>query len=167
MRTRRLFFVVALTAPWLFQQAARADDNAPQPEPDALVKLQAMVTNLGYTTTLSADKQHFYFDRQSTKYNYRIDLALSTDGELIYVYNYIDTFSAAQLAKVPFTAIMEYQNSGNFFFSMDKTGSGEDFYANKVFGSANLTPPALRLKLDGFVSSLDETDALWNTKLWK
>lgn len=166
--TRSLRYILALSVAscWI-GQVATAQNAAPQPEPDALVKLQAMVTNLGYTTTLSSDKQHFYFDRQAAKYNYRIDLTISGNNDLIYVYNYIDTFSAAQLAKVPYQKIMEFQNSGNFFFSMDNTSSGEDFYANEVFGVAALDPAKLRIRLDGFANSLDQSDTLWNTKLWK
>ncbi len=164
MTTRILASLFALSL--ALSPVARAN-TTPQPEPAALVKLQTMVTNLGYTTTLSDDKQHFYFDWPSSKYTYRIDLAVSTNGNLAYVYNYIDTFNPSELAKVPYVKIMEYQNSGNVFFSMDNTAQGEDFYANEAFDIAGITPASLRTHLEDLVSALDETDTLWNTKLWK
>jgi hypothetical protein len=152
---------LALAAP-----AAKADGLTPA-QVNGLAALDKMVTNMGYTVTYATDKSHIYFDIQGN-YDYRIDLALSPNGQLVYLYNYIDTFDAGQMAKVPYQKMMEYQNSGNVFFSMDgSSGKGEDLYANEVFGYPGITPVSLRSQLDTFTQSLDQTDKWWNTKLWK
>jgi hypothetical protein len=142
-------------------------DGLPPPQVKALDTLKTLVTNMGYTTTYATDKSHFYFDVQE-KYDYHIDMTISPNGELVYLYYYIDTFDAGQLAKVPYQKMMEFQNSGNMFFSMDGSGGkGEDLYANEVFGYAGITPVVLRGELDNLANSLDATDSLWNMKLWK
>ncbi len=146
--------------------AAMADGPTPA-QAKALDTLNTLVTNMGYTTTYSPNKAHFYFDLQG-KYDYRIDMTISPNEELVYVYYYIDTFNAEQMAKVPYQKMMEFQNSGSVFFSMDgSSGKGEDLYANEFFGYPGLTSVILRGELDNFTQSLDSTDNLWNTKLWK
>jgi hypothetical protein len=146
--------------------AAMADGLTPE-KIKALDTLKTLVTNMGYATTYATDKSHFYFDVQG-KYDYHIDVTVSSNGELVYLYNYIDTFDAGQMAKVPYQKIMEYQNSGNVYFSMDgSSGKGEDLYANEVFGYAGLTTVVLRGELDNLTNALNESDTLWNTKLWK
>jgi hypothetical protein len=162
--SRALFLAAAI----IFNTAVTASADSPAGPPSAeLSKLQQIVTNLGYNTTWSSDNQHFYFDYPSANYTYRIDIAVSTAGDLIYAYNYIDTFDATQIAKMPYVKMLEFQNSGNVFFSLDNTGKGEDLYANEVFGTAGVNPVILRTQLQGLVSALDSTDTLWNSKLWK
>jgi hypothetical protein len=161
--SRTLLFAAAFAL--ATSMAVRAD--SPVTPGAELAKLQQIVTNLGYTTTWSPDKQHFYFDYPSSNYTYRIDMAISTNGDLIYAYNYIDTFDAGQVAKMPYVKMLEFQNTGNVFFSLDNTGKGEDLYANEIFGTAGVSPVIVRTQLQGLVNALDSTDALWNTKLWK
>jgi hypothetical protein len=164
---RSMFRTLLLAASLTLATAITAPADSPAAPGAELSKLQQIVTNLGYTTSWSADKQHFYFDYPSSNYTYRIDMAISTNGDLIYAYNYIDTFDDKQVAKIPYVKMLEFQNSGNVFFSLDNTGKGEDLYANEIFGTAGVTPVIVRTQLQGLVNALDSTDTLWNTKLWK
>jgi hypothetical protein len=161
------FYIVPILAVALMAIQPAHAQSAPAAEPAALSNLQTMVNNLGYTTTLSPDKQHFYFQWQSPKYTYQIDLVLSTDGDLVYLYNYIDTFDPSEVARMPDTKMMEYQNTHDFFFSFGNESKGEDLYANSIFGTEGITPALLRTRITNFANSLDNTDTLWNTKLWK
>ncbi len=164
VRLAAAFAAAALLAGFAQVPAAKAD--LPQDEAKDLAKLETMVTNLGYTTTDATDKSHFWIDWQG-KYNYRIDFQVSNDGSMIYLYSYIDTWTPDQLAKVPYMKMLEFQNSGNVYFSMQNTSKGEDFYSNQAFSMAALTPAELRSQLDYFVKQTDSSDNLWNTKLWK
>jgi hypothetical protein len=165
MRPARLLAALLVTT--FGVSSAALADNTPAPISPTLAAMETMVKNMGYTTTDATDNSHFYFDLQG-KYDYHVDLAVSPNGELVYLYNYIDTFDAAKMAKAPIVKMMEYQNTGNVFFSMDSSsGKGEDLYANEVFGYPGITPAILRDQFDNLTKSLDETDALWNTDLWK
>jgi hypothetical protein len=161
------FYVIPIIAVALMAIQSAHAQSTPAAEPVALSNLQTMVNNLGYTTTLSPDKQHFYFQWQSPKYNYQIDMVLSTNGDLVYLYNYINVFDASDVARMPVTKMMEYQNTNDFFFSFGNESKGEDLYANAIFGTEGITPALLRTRLADFVNSLDNTDTLWNTSLWK
>lgn len=152
------FFSVSTTA-------AMAADVTP-----AQIKVQdtlkTFVTNMGYTTTYAADKSHFYFDI-SGKYDYHLDITASADGTLIYVYDYIGPLTPTQLTKVPYRKILEFQNISNVFFTMDASGKSEDLYVQEVFGASGITLADFREEFDHFRNALDETDSLWNPKLWK
>src|ERR1700723_4450110 len=73
------FYIIPIVAVALMAIQPAHAQSTPAAEPVALSNLQTMVNNLGYTTTLSPDKQHFYFQWQSPKYNYQIDMVLSTN----------------------------------------------------------------------------------------
>ncbi len=162
-RTAIMAATAFLTAGLALAPAARADQ--PQTETKSLATLETMVGNLGYTTTDATDKSHFWIEWQG-KYNYRIDFQVSNDGEMVYLYTYIDTWTPDQLAKVPYMKMLEFQNIGNVYFSMQNTGKGEDFYVNEAFSMPGLTPASLRGQLEYFVKQIDGSDNLWNTKLW-
>ena len=153
---------------WLsaFTSARMARADTPDAEGKSLASLETMVGNLGYNTTNATDKSHFWIDWQG-KYSYRIDFQTSADGNMIYLYTYIDTFTPDQIAKTPFVKMLEFQNNGNVYFSMQNTSKGEDIYLNEAFSAPGLTPALLRGQLDYFVKQIDGSDTLWNTKLWK
>ncbi|GAB0116266.1 hypothetical protein Acid7E03_03380 [Acidisoma sp. 7E03] len=138
--------------------------------PAAQLKVQDMlksyVTDMGYTPTYSADKSHFYFD-VTGKYDYHIDVTTSPNGELVYMYYYVGTPTPAQKARIPYQKILEFQASSNVFFFLTKADKVEDLYVQSVFGGSDVTLVAFRGQLDHFRNALDQTDALWNPKLWK
>jgi hypothetical protein len=157
------FLLAAGVAP----PAARADTAAAM-DP-ALAKLQTMVTNLGYATTAAADNSHFRIEYQGPNSDdYTVDFMMSSDDTLIYTYTYLETYEAGQMNKVPFQKLLEFQNNGNVYFSLQKNAQGtEDFYANSVFGAPGIAPPDLRDELDYLIKRMDQSSDLWDPKQWK
>ncbi len=66
-----------------------------------------------------------------------------------------------------FTKLLEADDVGNFYFSMEHQTAGEKLYANAIISLAGLKPADLRGTLSGMVGKADASDALWNTSLWK
>lgn len=157
-------FTLAFLSFLTFAAAAQAD--TPQAKPTALASLETMVTNLGYATTDSTDNQSFSI-MWSGKYNYKIHFDLSQDGTLGYAYVDLDTFTPAQIAKMQFVKMLEADDVGDFYFSMEKTSSGETLYANAIVPLDGLTPQSLRTTLGDWTNKIDANDADWNSDLWK
>ncbi len=147
--------------------AATAYADTPQAMPPALVSLETMVSNLGYTVTESTDKQSFSIPWSSDNYNYKIHFDLSEDRTLAYAYVDIDTYTQAQLTKMKFVKILEASDSGDFYFSMESNSSGATLYANAIIPMKGLTPQDLRSTLEGWAGKLDASRGLWDTSLWK
>jgi hypothetical protein len=143
---------------------AKAD--SPAAEPQALASLATMVQNLGYTTTLSADKQAFAIT-WTGQYNYIIHFDLSNDGTLVYLYTDLETYTPAQLASLQYVKLLEASNTSDFFFSTENFPSGEDIYANAILPAAGLTPQYLRSTLSDWAGKIDASDALWDPTMWK
>jgi hypothetical protein len=147
-----------------FAATARADDKTSKPP--ALAALEKMVGNLGYATTDSSDNQAFSFS-WAGKYNYTIHIDLSRDGTLAYTYVDLVTLTPEQIAKLQFVHLLEANDIGDFYFSMEKNGTGETLYANGIIPVQGLTPQSLRTTLSEYSDKIDGADNLWNTDLWK
>ena len=145
--------------------AARAD-STPQTESEGLSKLQAMVNNLGYTTDLASDKQSFAIQCNGD-YNYRVHFDLSKDGTLAYAYVNIATYKPADMAKLDLSKLLEVNDIGDFYFSMESGTAGESLYANAVIPLSGLTPQMLRTTLDGLNDKLNSSSKVWDTSRWK
>jgi hypothetical protein len=156
----RLVFVTFLA----LGATARADTPAAEPAP--LAALQAMVGNLGYATTTADDKQAFSIT-WSGNYDYEMHFYLSKDGTLGYAYVQLTTLTPGQLAKMQYIKMLEADDVGDFFFSMEKSDTGEHLYANAIIPLSGMTPPYLRSILEGWVSKMDASDNLWDPHLWK
>jgi hypothetical protein len=145
--------------------AAHAD-SAPQTEPEGLSKLQSLVNNLGYTTELASDKQAFAIQWHGD-YDYRLHFDLSKDGTLVYAYVNINTYKPADLAKLNLTKLLETNDVGDFYFSMETSTDGEALYANAIIPVSGLTPQSLRSTLDSINDKLSSSSQVWDTSLWK
>jgi hypothetical protein len=141
----------------------RAD--APQPEPAALSQLQTVVTNLGYTTTLSKDNQSFSIP-WTGNYDYKVHFDLAPDGSIGYAYIDIEDLTPDQLAKLNFVKLLEASDVGNFYFSMESISNGETLYANAII-PLNPSPQLLRTTLQGIDDKLNESSQIWDTSRWK
>ena len=153
-----LAFVLALAS------AAKAD--TPPTAPPKLAALETMIQNLGYTTKESQSKQSFS-TVWSGKYNYTMHFSLSQDGTLGYTYVDLATFTPDQQAKMKFVNMLEADDVGDFYFSMEHNNDGETAYANAIIPIDGLTPQSLRATLSGFSDKIDQSDNLWNSDLWK
>ena len=145
--------------------AARAD-STPQTESEGLSKLQAMVNNLGYTTELSSDKQSFAI-QWNGDYDYRVHFDISKDSTLAYAYVNIATYTPADMAKLNLSKLLEVNDIGDFYFSMESGTAGESLYANVVIPLSGLTPQILRSRLDNINDELNSSAQVWDTSLWK
>jgi hypothetical protein len=142
--------------------------DAPKPEPAALTQLQNEVSNLGYTTTLADDKQSFSIPWSgSGNYSFKIHFDLSGDASLGYLYIDIEDLTPAQLAKLNYIKLLEKNDVGNFYFSMENISTGETLYANAVIPVTGFTPQTLRTTLQGVSDKLNDTAQYWDTSLWK
>ncbi|MBB5372067.1 hypothetical protein [Acidocella aromatica] len=141
-------------------------DNAGPTEPDGLSKLQTMVGNLGYTTSLDSDKQAFAIEWHGD-YDYRLHFDLSKDGTLAYAYVNVNTYKPADLAKLNLTKLLETSDIGDFYFSMENSTDGESLYANAIIPLAGLTPQSLRAMLESINDKLSSSSQIWDTSLWK
>ncbi|HTQ71862.1 MAG TPA: hypothetical protein VMH92_10270 [Acidocella sp.] len=146
--------------------AAGADTSVT--EDPVLAKLQQMVGNLGYTTTLASDNQSFGIQWQGN-YNYTIRFDTSKDDSLAYAYVKLGNYGPDQLAKLDFAKLLEISDAGDFYFSMEKhaDGKSESLYANTLLALSGLTPEALRGLLQSMASKLDDSAAIWDPSLWK
>jgi hypothetical protein len=142
--------------------------DTPAAEDPALAKLQQMVGNLGYSTTLASDNQSFGIQWQST-YNYTLNFEISKDGTLAYAYAKLGTFGPDQLAKLDFAKLLEASDVGDFYFSMEKRpdGKSESLYGNTLITLGGLTPAGLRGLLQSMATKLDNSASVWDTSLWK
>jgi hypothetical protein len=163
MRGFHLVLPLALTLAWFCANAAGAE--AAQPPPAALTKLEAMVANLGYTVSESPDKQSFGIT-WSGQYDYGVHFNVSKDQSLAYIYVQIVTLTPAQLAKLQYTKLLEANDGGDFYFSMESDENGaERLYANGMIPLAGLTLQDLRITLEGWISDLDGSAPLWSSYL--
>lgn len=146
---------------------AKADTTANTPP--QLAALETMVSNLGYTVTESSNKQYFWITWDGAgNYNYKMHFDLSNSGTVYYAYVQLTTLSAAQLPKLQYAKMLEANDARNFYFSMESADSGgETLYGNAILPVTGLTPQALRTILTNWSGSMDSTDALWDTTLWK
>jgi hypothetical protein len=144
--------------------AAKAD--TPVTTPPALASLETMIQNLGYTTKDSSTKQSFSIVWPG-KYNYTMHFSLSQDGTIGYTYVDLATFTPPQTAKIQFVNMLEADDVGDFYFSMEHNSDGETAYANAMIPLDGLTPSSLRDTLTGFSNKIDQSEDLWNTDLWK
>ncbi len=135
-------------------------------EPAALAKLQTMVANLGYTTTLASDNQSFSID-WTGNYNYKITFDIAQDGSMAYAYVPVITYTAAQMAKLQYVKLMEENDIGDFYFSMEDKSDGEALYANIMLPVTGLTPATLRTRVQGISDKLNDTANTWDTTTWK
>ena len=143
-------------------------DGTAKPEPAGLVQLQTAVTNLGYTATLANDKQSFSIAWNGGDYNFKIHFNLARDGSLCYAYIDLGDFTAGQLAKLNATKLLEENDIGNFYFSMEKGSNGaETLYGNAIIPLSGITQPQLRGILQGVSDKLNDTSQTWDTSLWK
>ena len=143
---------------------ARADSPATEPAPLAL--LQTDATNLGYSPVLANDKQSFSI-AWTGDYNYKLHFQLSRDASIAYVYVNIGDFTPEQLGKLDFIKLLQENDLGNFFFSMEKSGTGQTLYANAIIPISGLTQQQLRTILQGVSDKLSDTAAVWDTSQWK
>ena len=143
---------------------ARAD--TPAAVPAGLASLETMTQNLGYTTKESQTKQSFSIVWPG-KYNYTMHFSLSQDGTLGYTYVDLATFTPPQTAKMQFINMLEADDAGDFYFSMEHNSDGETAYANAMIPIDGLTPQSLRATLSGFSDKIDQSDNLWKAGLWK
>jgi hypothetical protein len=144
--------------------AAKAD--TPPTAPPKLAALETMIQNLGYTTKESQSKQSFSIVWPG-KYNYTMHFSLSQDNTLGYTYVDLATFTPDQQAKMKFVNMLEADDTGDFYFSMEHNSDGETAYANAILPIDGLTPQSLRATLSGFSDKIDQSDNLWNSDLWK
>ena len=146
--------------------AALAD--TPAPEDPALSKLQQMVENLGYATKLSSDNQTFSTQWQAV-YDYTMIFNISKGVTLGYVYVKMGSFNPDQLAKLDYAKLLEADDVGDFYFSMERQADGksEKLYANVVLGLGGLSPADLRSLLQAMANRLDKTSAVWDPSTWK
>ncbi len=145
---------------------AAADTSAT--EDPVLAKLQQMVGNLGYSTTLTSDNEFFGIQWQGN-YNYTISFETSKDGTLAYAYVKLGNYGPDQLAKLDFAKLLETSDAGDFYFSMEKhaDGKSESLYANTLVPLSGLTPGTLRGLLQSMTNKLDNSAAIWDPGLWK
>jgi hypothetical protein len=145
---------------------ARADTQAG--EPPELASLETMVGNLGYTTTEDPKKQWFSITWSGAgNYNYKMHFSLSNSKTVYYAYVQLTDLTAAQLEKLQYAKLLEANDAGDFYFSMEKNDAGETLYGNAIIPVGGLTPQGLRTILSNWSDSMDATDAIWNTALWK
>jgi hypothetical protein len=163
---RQRFAPICLAAVALVTGARPLWADAPKPEPAVLSQLQDEVTNLGYTTTLADDKQSFSI-AWTGSYSYKIHFDLAGDASLAYAYVDIEDLTPAQLAKLNFIKLLEENDIGNFYFSMESNSTGETLYANAVIPVTGFTPQMLRTTVQGISDKLNDTAPLWDTSLWK
>ncbi|MBU6448232.1 MAG: hypothetical protein KGQ26_01275 [Rhodospirillales bacterium] len=142
--------------------------GTPAQEDPALAKLQQMVGNLGYSTTTASDNQSFGFQWQ-TNYNYTINFEISKDATLAYAYVRLGTLGPDKLAKLDYAKLLEDDDTGDFYFSMEKQqdGASEVLYGNMVVPMSGLTPERLRGQLQAMGNKLDQSAATWDYSLWK
>ncbi len=107
--------------------AGSAVADTPVAKPPGLASLETMVANLGYTPTESANQQDFSIV-WSGKYDYKLHFNLSHDGTLAYAYAYVDltTLQPDQLGKLPFTKLLETDDAGDFYYSMESHNGHEN-----------------------------------------
>ncbi|MBU6419949.1 MAG: hypothetical protein KGQ79_09515 [Proteobacteria bacterium] len=141
---------------------------APGKEDPALAKLQQMVGNLGYITTLAADNQSFGF-QWLADYTYTIDFELSKDDTLAYAYVRLGTFGPDKLDKLNYAKLLQYSDTGDMYFSMEAQpgGKGEVLYGNTLVPMKGLTPEILRGLLQSMANKLDNSAQTWDYSLWK
>lgn len=163
-------FRLALISSLALGAAAKADTPAATPAAASagLTALETMVQNLGYTTTEASDKQSFFFVWTSqAQYDYKIHLSLSHDGTMAFAYVGLGNLTAAQLTKLQYAKLLEADDSGDFYFSMEPNGTGEWLYGNAILAAKGLKPQSLRSTLQDMASDLDSADNLWDTSTWK
>jgi hypothetical protein len=141
----------------------------PAPESPALVKLQQMVDNLGYDTTLSPDGTEFKFPWQGNNYSYTIHFSLLPNQTLAYAYVDLLTYNQTQLTKLNYVKLLELNDTGDFYFSMEKgqDGKSEELYANSFAPVNGLTPEGLRVLLQRISDQIDNSGNVWDSSLWK
>ncbi|WP_284945116.1 hypothetical protein [Acidisoma cladoniae] len=139
------------------------------PENPDQAKLQQMVTNLGYDTTLSPSGKSIQFKLQQGNYVYPTGLQINPSHTLAYAYADLITYDSAQLAKLNLTKLLEENNSADFYFSMEKKpdGKGEELYANAVIPMSGISPQILRNLFQNMTDSLAESAQVWDSSLWK
>ena len=73
--------------------------------------------------------------------------SLSQDGTLGYTYVDLATFTPDQTAKMKFVNMLEADDTGDFYFSMEHNNDGETAYANAISRSTASRPQSLRATL--------------------
>jgi hypothetical protein len=146
--------------------AGMAWADTPATKAPGMATLETMVTNLGYSTTEGADHKDFSIV-WTGKYDYKLHFNLSRDGTMGYAYVDLTTLQPDQLAKLPFTKLLETDDAGDFFYSMENHNGHETLYGNVIIPISGLTPQSLRSILENAVAKLDADDKYWNSDLWK
>jgi hypothetical protein len=165
---RKCFSGICLAAAVLLVGARPVRADAPKPEPAALTQLQSEVDNLGYATTLADDKQSFSIAWSgSGNYSFKIHFDLAGDASLGYAYIDIEDLTPAQLAKLNYIKLLEENDVGNFYFSMENITTGETLYANAIIPVTGFSPQSLRHTLQAISDKLNDTAQYWDTSLWK